>query len=272
MAEDHSTRLRDVDTVLCDLDGVIWLAHVPIAGSVEAIAAMQASGRRVLFVTNNSSATIATQEAALANVGIDATGDVVSSAMAAALLLEPGQRALVAGGPGVIEALEARGVPAILNDGESLPANLDAVVVGLHRDFDYRRLSVAARALHAGARLIGTNADPTYPTPGGLDPGGGSILAAIATAGGVTPEVAGKPFAPMAAVIAEVLNRSNPFDPARVIMVGDRMDTDGMFAVQVGCRFALVRTGSTPVGAPVPDLPSGSLDVADLAAVAASII
>ena len=107
--------------MLCDLDGVVWLAHHPIAGSVEAIAALQASGRRVLFVTNNSSATIATQEAALAKVGIDATGDVVSSAMAAALLLEPGQRALVAGGPGVVEALEARGVTAIVNDGETAP-------------------------------------------------------------------------------------------------------------------------------------------------------
>ena len=40
-------------------------------------------------------------------------------------------------------------------------------------------------------------------------------------------------------------------------MVGDRMDTDGMFAQQVGCRFALVRSGSTPAGATVADLPAG---------------
>jgi HAD superfamily hydrolase (TIGR01450 family) len=267
----------EIRTVLCDLDGVVWLAHHPIAGAVAAIAALQASGRRVLFVTNNSSATISTQERTLGDVGIEATGDVVSSAMAAALLLEPGQRALVAGGPGVIEALESRGVIAILNDGESDPGPVDAVVTGLHRDFDYRRLSVAARALHAGARLIGTNADPTYPTPNGLDPGGGSILAAIATAGGVTPTVAGKPNGPMARVIVEQLSAaaSEPgaaFDPTRVLMVGDRMDTDGMFALQIGCRFALVRSGSTPAGAHIPDLPDGSLDLADLAAVAEFIL
>lgn len=263
-----------IDTVLCDLDGVVWLAHHPIAGSVEAINALQAAGRTVLFVTNNSSATIATQEQALAGVGIDASGGVVSSAMAAALLLEPGQRALVAGGPGVVEALEARGVTVIVNDGETDPGPVDAVVAGLHRDFDYRRLAVAARALHAGARLIGTNADPTYPTTTGLDPGGGSILAAIATAGGVEPTVAGKPFAPMAKVIAELLATPEvPFDPSRVVMVGDRMDTDGMFAEEVGCRFALVRSGSTPPGTdPVPTLPAGALDVADLAAVAALVL
>jgi HAD superfamily hydrolase (TIGR01450 family) len=268
--------LSNIETVLCDLDGVVWLAHHPIAGSVEAISALQRAGRRVLFVTNNSSATIATQERALADVGIAAIGDVVSSAMAAALLLEPGQRALVAGGPGVVESLEARGVTAIVNDGEldaSSHGSFDAVVAGLHRDFDYRRLAVAARALHGGARLIGTNADPTYPTLAGLDPGGGSILAAIATAGGVVPEVAGKPYAPMAQVIAELLaTEERPFDPERVVMVGDRMDTDGMFALQVGCRFALVRSGSTPPGALVPDLPEGSLDVADLDAVAGVIL
>jgi ribonucleotide monophosphatase NagD (HAD superfamily) len=179
----------------------------------------------------------------------------------------------VAGGPGVVEALEARGVTAIVNDGERDPGPVDAVVAGLHRDFDYRRLAVAARALHRGARLIGTNADPTYPTPSGLDPGGGSILAAIATAGGVTPTVAGKPFAPMARVIADVLGAPEAaFDANRVLMVGDRMDTDGMFARQVGCRFAMVRSGSTPTGAPVPDLPAGSLDLADLAAVAAFVL
>ena len=103
--------------------------------------------------------------------------------MAAALLVEPGERVLVAGGPGVVEALQARGVEVVVNDGtldrstiEAAP--FDAVVTGLHRDFDYPRLRSAAAAVHVGARLIGTNSDPTYPTPAGLDPGGGSILAA----------------------------------------------------------------------------------------------
>ena len=132
---------------------------------------------------------------------------------------------------------------------------------------------MAARALHDGARLIGTNSDTTYPTPNGLEPGGGAIVAAIGIAGNATPTVAGKPFEPMARVIAELLTTAGePFDPGSVLMVGDRMDTDGEFAQQVGCRFALVRSGSTPRGALVPELPAGSLDVADLAAVAALVL
>ena len=71
-----------IDTVLCDLDGVVWLAHQPIAGSVDAIASMRSTGRRVLFVTNNSASVVADHESALAAIGVPADGDVVSSAMA----------------------------------------------------------------------------------------------------------------------------------------------------------------------------------------------
>ena len=80
-------RARAVDpvAVLCDLDGVVWLAHHPIRGSVEAVARLRASGRRVVFVTNNSSARVAEQESALAAIGIPAAGDVLTSATAAAI-------------------------------------------------------------------------------------------------------------------------------------------------------------------------------------------
>ncbi len=267
-----------ISTVLCDLDGVVWLAHRPIDGAPEAIASLQAAGRRVLFVTNNSASTVAAQVAALDAIGVDATGAVVSSAMAAAQLVEPGERVLVAGGPGLVEAMQERGADVVLNDGtlergamETMP--FDAVVTGLHREFDYARLASAAAAVHLGARLIGTNSDPTYPTPDGLDPGGGSILAAIATAALVVPVVAGKPHRPMASLIAALLTTpSVPYDPRSVLMVGDRMDTDGSFAIEMGCRFALVRSGSTPPGTVVDGLPADVLDMADLHAVAETVL
>jgi hypothetical protein len=79
-----------ISTILCDLDGVVWLAHRPIEGATEAIAALQAAGRRVMFVTNNSAATVATQESALAAIGVDATGSVVSSRQSRASAFECG--------------------------------------------------------------------------------------------------------------------------------------------------------------------------------------
>ncbi|MFK7918430.1 MAG: HAD-IIA family hydrolase [Ilumatobacter sp.] len=235
---------REFHTVLCDLDGVVWLAHQPIPGSVDAVAALRAAGRRVLFVTNNSSATIADHERALAQVGIDAVGDVVSSSMAAATLLRSGERVLVAGGPGVVEAVDGAGAEVVHNTGAALVAPVDAVVVGLHREFDYGRLSVAGRAVLDGARLIATNSDTTYPTPTGLEPGGGSIAAAIGAVGGVEPDFAGKPEQPMADLVLGMVDG----DRNGVLMVGDRPDTDGLFAERIGCAFALVESGVTAKG------------------------
>jgi HAD superfamily hydrolase (TIGR01450 family) len=225
-------------TWILDLDGVVWLGTEPIAGAVDAVRRLRAAGERVLFLTNNSSAPIGDYVAKLVGLGIPTeAGDVVTSAQAAARLLEPGTTALVCAGPGVDEALRARGV-ATVREGRA-----DAVVVGWHTGFDYARLTAAFRAVHAGARLIGTNDDATYPTPDGLLPGGGSILAAVATAAGIDAEIAGKPHAPMAALVRERLALDGTQSDS--ILVGDRMSTDGLMAARLDVPFALVLTGVT---------------------------
>jgi HAD superfamily hydrolase (TIGR01450 family) len=250
--------------VLCDLDGVIWLAHEPIAGSVEAIADLRAAGHRVLFVTNNSSARVEVQEASLAEIGIPAEGDVLTSATAAALLIEPGERVLVCGGDGVIQAvLERRAVVADVESDDPV----DAVVVGFHRTFDYDEMLWASRAARNGARLVGTNDDATYPTPDGPIPGGGAILASIVTASGVVPIVAGKPHGPMADLVRATIGDAAS---KRAVMVGDRPETDGLMAATLGCRYAHVESGITAPGTMVS--PTPDLIAADLAGVAKVLI
>jgi HAD superfamily hydrolase (TIGR01450 family) len=246
---------------LLDLDGVVWLAGEPIAGSVEAIARLRAAGERVVFVTNNSNPVRASQEERLARIGVGAAGDVVTSADAVARLLEPGDRAFVAGGPGVVEALERRGVVVATGDGGAV----DAVVVGFHREFDYERMRIASGLVREGARLLGTNDDATYPTPDGEIPGGGAILAGIACAAGVEPVVAGKPFVPMADAIRSLVG------DGRHVVVGDRPETDGAFARRLGATYALVLSGVTGAGDlpgdPVPDVVAD-----DLASVVARLL
>ena len=229
--------------IALDLDGVVWLADEPIAGAAQAVARLRESDD-VVFVTNNSSQPVSAVEAKLAAHGIPAEGDVLTSAMACASLVEPGERVLVCAGPGVVEALERRGAVAV-RDGDA-----DAVMVGFHLDFDYERLRIAARAVRRGARLLATNADSSYPTPDGPIPGGGAILAAVVAATGTDPVVAGKPCPPMADLVRARLGDVG-------VMVGDRPDTDGAFARVLGYRFALVHTGVTPAGVavdPEPDL------------------
>ena len=169
-----------------DLDGVVWLADRPIEGAADAIAELRRRGEAVAFVTNNSAVTRADVEDKLRRFGIEPGDGVVTSAMAAATLVTPGETVLVCGGPGIEAELRARQVE-VVRDGDA-----DAVLVGFHRDFDYERMRIASTAVRNGARLIATNDDATYPTPDGPIPGGGSILASVATASGVTPDRRGQ--------------------------------------------------------------------------------
>ncbi len=249
--------------VLCDLDGVVWLAHQPIPGSVAAIADLRSAGHRVLFVTNNSADTVEVQEAALAAIGVPAGGDVLTSAMAAALLVQPGERVLVCGGEGVRQAVRSRDAKVLPDYAE----DADAVIVGFHRTFDYAGLTHAARAVWRGARLIGTNDDATYPTPQGPIPGGGSILAAVQTAAGVAAVVAGKPHNPMVQLVRDEIGEQAV---AAAVMVGDRPSTDGLFARALGCAYAHVNSGVTPLGTDISPAPELVAD--DLAAVTAAML
>jgi len=202
----------------------------------------------------------------LERAGIDgARGGVVTSSMAAASLLEAGDRALVLGGPGVWEAVERVGAKPVAPAGRG-SGPVDVVVIGYHTDFDYDRLAAGQRAVLGGARLVATNSDPTYPTPDGLLPGTGSLLAALETASRTKAEVAGKPN-PRAAALVHQLVGSSDGDPAnhtRHIMVGDVPATDGLLARRLGYRFGLVLSGVTSK-ADLPTEPAPDHVAADLA-------
>ena len=120
---------------------------------------------------------------------------------------------------------------------------------------DWRRRTGPCRA---GARLVATNDDATYPGEHGLTPGAGSLLAAVVTASGVDPIVAGKPYAPMVELVRALAGPDG-------VAVGDRADTDGRFARALGYRFGLVLTGvTTAADLPVDPAPDATED--DLAA------
>jgi 4-nitrophenyl phosphatase len=260
--------------------------HQPIAGSVHAIESLREAGHRVLFVTNNSYSVVSDQENALAKIGIDARNDVITSSQAAGSLLRKGERVLLGGGPGAVEAIRNAG--AILTGRSDDHLNVesgnaemrsktdqefDVVMVGYHPTFDYRGLTRLSHAVRGGARLIATNDDATYPTPHGLIPGGGSILAAVVAASGVEPIVAGKPYEPIADLVRRVLGITDLSD---AWMVGDRPSTDGLFAQTVGCKFAQVLTGISSADKSSDtalNLPIENLHVyADLAAFAKMIV
>ena len=245
---------------MLDLDGVLWRGKEPVPGSAEAVAALRDAGHRIAFLTNNSFSSVAELAEKLEKMGVPAEPDeICNSAQAAAGLLKEGDSALVVGGPGISEALKARGV-SVVEDG----SEVDAVVVGFDPSFHYDKLAAAFSAVRRGARLIGTNADATYPTADGEVPGGGSIVASVEYATGQKAEFAGKPNEPSARLLADRLG-------SIAWLIGDRPDTDGAMASAIGAKFGLVLSGlleSADGLDPAPDAVAADLStiVAELVA------
>ena len=224
-------------TIVCDLDGVVYVEGVGLPGSGEALSRFTKSGFRVLFATNNSSRTVREVAERIEGLsGYRASEDqVVGSAEAAARLLgEERPQTLVVGGAGIREALTKHGIPQTDRHAEA-----EAVVMGLRMDLQYQELKDATLAVRRGARFIATNGDLTFPTPEGLVPGAGAMVAAVEAAAGIKAEVAGKPHAPMREAIKERLG-SGP-----VWVVGDRPETDLAMARAEGWIPVLVLGGVT---------------------------
>jgi len=225
------------DVVLLDLDGVLYRGEEPVAHAREAMAALRDRGMRVVFLTNNSSRTPDQVAGKLEGLGIAARpSEVVTSALATAdvLAARGGGSAFVMGGPGVELALAEAGI-RVLSDA---PDRADLVVVGIDDDLTYERLRVACVLVRGGARLVATNADPTFPAAGGqLWPGAGALVAAITTATRVEAEIVGKPHAPL---FESALRHAGGGTP---LVVGDRLDTDVAGADALGWDSLLVLTG-----------------------------
>ena len=215
-----------------DLDGVVWLGDKVIQGVGESITFLREKGEQVFFVTNNSGRTVSEVEEKLNSFNIEPNGGVITSAMAMATLFSPDETVLTLCGKGAVEEMEKVGAKPV-KDGKA-----DSVVVGFHEDFDYWKLTAALQAIDAGARLLATNDDLTYPSHDGIRPGAGSILASLVAATEAVPEIAGKPYQPMCDLLNELSGGNG-------IMVGDRPDTDGRFAKNLGWDFGLVLSGVT---------------------------
>lgn len=226
------------DAALIDLDGVVYRGPLPVPGAAEAIAAVRESGLRVAFVTNNASRAPAVVAAALTELGIPASpADVVTAAHAAAALLAdrlpPPAVVLVTGAPALHTAVAEAGFTPV-RSADDRPA---AVVSGYDSSLDYGQLAEATLAVGAGALWVAANLDNTLPSPRGLLPGNGALVAAVAVATGRRPLCAGKPAR---ALYDEAIRRTGAQHP---LIVGDRLDTDIAGAVSAGLDSLVVLTG-----------------------------
>ena len=242
--------------IILDIDGVVLLGGEAVPGAGLALKELESAGYRLVVATNNATRTpqqVADRIEALTGFSFD-PALVITSTIALAGMLGPDDLPVFpTAEEGMALTLAGRGVR--LTDDAQQAAT---VAVGLNRAFDYELLAAASTAVMGGARFIASNTDATFPTPHGPAPGAGAIVAAIERVTGTSAEVAGKPYAPMQAAVAECLREGPTW------MVGDRPETDLAFGKAAGWTTVLALTGivSDPAAVPAelsPDLVIGSI-------------
>ncbi|MBC7112503.1 MAG: HAD-IIA family hydrolase [Candidatus Methanomethyliales bacterium] len=236
-------KIRGIVGFLIDLDGCVYKGETLIEGSDAAIKALKRTGRKVLYLTNNSTKTPQEYALKLRRLGIDADpAEILTSAVATAAYMRRFERGscYVIGEEALRSALTQEGF-TIIEEGNERCAKY--VVCGLDRGLTYGKLAAACTAIHRGAKFIATNTDPNLPVEGGYLPGAGSIVGAVRIATGVRPIVVGKP----SRYIMEIALGRLGLNKEKVAIVGDRIDIDvkagkvaGIFTVLVSSEGTLI--------------------------------
>ncbi|XP_065186002.1 glycerol-3-phosphate phosphatase-like [Sycon ciliatum] len=264
--ENVSEIIEDIDTFLFDCDGVIWKDTEVIPGVPEALDSLRKRGKRVLFVSNNSTRTRPEYTAKMAKMGISAKPEeVFGTAYATAHYLQKhskGKVYVVAGEP-LKKELDARNVPCfgpgldpVDDEGvRALPSHLTTlpldpevktVCVGYDPHLNIIKLTKAINYLQdPDCLFVGTNTDRSLPNPTSrLIAGTGCFVEFVARTANREPTYVGKPFTPIFDCICEECSAAGqPIDPARTCMIGDNPLTDIPFGNRHGMKTLLVFTG-----------------------------
>ncbi|RZN38130.1 MAG: HAD-IIA family hydrolase [Methanosarcinales archaeon] len=219
---------------ILDIDGVIYRGNNLIDGAVGAVNRLQ-DHSKVLFLTNNSTRSRASVATRLKTAGIPCEADdVITAGYATAVYIRKHHGASTVypiGEAGLIKELQAAG--------HKISEDARFVVVGLDRDFNYKKLRIGLQNITNDAKFIATNTDPVLPTENGFVPGAGAIVSALKTASGKSPLVIGKPNQPIMDIVIDHIG----LNANKCTVVGDRLDTDIFAGTRCGMKTALVLTG-----------------------------
>lgn len=221
------------------MDGTVYLGERLLPGVNELLAFFRRTGKRYLFLTNNSSKRRGDYLQKLRRLGVEGVSEdeIFTSGEAAAGYLRtrrPGARLCVVGTPALQAEFQAAGF--VLDDDTP-----EVVVLGFDTGITYARIQTLCDHVRAGLPFIATHPDLNCPVDGGTIPDTGSFIALVEASTGRRPDVIiGKPFAPIIAALAEKTGVAR----TQVAMVGDRLATDIALG-QHGPTTVLVLSGET---------------------------
>ncbi|KAG9149181.1 hypothetical protein Leryth_003182 [Lithospermum erythrorhizon] len=272
---DADQLIDSVETFIFDCDGVIWKGDKLIDGVPETLDMLREKGKRLVFVTNNSTKSRKQYGKKFETLGLNVgEEEIFASSFAAAAYLKSidfpkDKKVYVVGEDGILKELELAGYQYLggPDDGgkkiELTPGfmmeqdkSVGAVVVGFDRYFNYYKVQYATLCIreNPGCLFIATNRDAvTHLTDAQEWAGGGSMVGAILGSTQREPLVVGKPSTFMMDYLANEFG----IQKSQICMVGDRLDTDILFGQNGGCKTLLVLSGVTSL--PMLQNPSNAI-------------
>ena len=235
---DDAGVIQNTECFLLDMDGTIYLGGEWIDGAREFLSRVTESGRRWLFMTNNSSRSVDAYVKKLADMGLAATpDDILSSSKAALDVLKreyAGKSVCLLGNSVLAAEFAAAGIDLRFS------ANADICLAAYDTELKYEKMCVFCNAVRSGKPYLATHPDFNCPVKGGFEPDLGSFMALIeASTGRKADRIIGKPYRDFAdyAVACAGVPRE------RITVVGDRLYTDVKTGTANGLGSVLVLSG-----------------------------
>ncbi len=233
--------LQDKTLFIFDMDGTIYLGGKVFPFAVDFIRRLRASGKRVLFFTNNASHSGAFYMEKLTKLGFSpAPSEIMSSADVTIAFLQlhrPGKPVYLMGTPELESMFRDVQITLLPDDA----ATAEIVVTSFDTTLTYAKLDAACRLIRGGAEFLCTHPDFNCPTETGFIPDSGAIAAAVTASTGVLPRYFGKPYEDTVAMICEVTGVSRE----DMCIFGDRLYTDIALGRKHGVTATLVLSGET---------------------------
>ncbi|MCL2407277.1 MAG: HAD-IIA family hydrolase [Defluviitaleaceae bacterium] len=238
--------LSHINTFLLDMDGTIYLGDALVEGAADFLAHIKRAGKRYIFVTNNSSKNRFDYVTKLSKLGINISPDeIVTSGEASAAFLAQkyaGGSGFILGTASLISEFKDRKVTLISDTDDKA----DFVLLGFDITITYDKIWKACDYIRMGVPFYATHGDLNCPMPNnGLMPDTGAMIKMFEAATGVSPNIIGKPYAPIFSFIKQKFNFTN--DTAA--MIGDRTDTDVLLGQNNDVMSVLVLSGATDIEA-----------------------
>lgn len=256
--------LTMISEFLFDCDGVLWHGNEAISNSIKALHFLKEKSIKTKFITNNCYKTREELKSKLTDLGfaVDIDDIITSGSITAHYLSQKKLNCIyMVGNPALRDEIERLGikvlddVPTVQNVPRvddlihtTFSTDVQAVVVGWDPNFSYRSMCIASLYLQRpGVEFVVTNGDAADGTKGRLIPGTGALAQAIeAASGNHSPIVCGKPSDILIEYLSGTRDHNTATGPPRLkLFVGDRLDTDIVFANKAGFVSCLVLSGVT---------------------------